>query len=80
MDVPCPDAYLLEIAVQLLRHALGERGHEDSLVHFRPLPYFFEQVVHLVLCRPDLYRRIQQAGRPYDLFHHQSLALLELIF
>ena len=79
MDVAYPDAYPLQIAVQLLGHPLGERGHQHPFIVLAALAYLLDQVVHLVLGGPDLDGRVQQARGPHDLLHHQSFGLLEFV-
>ena len=79
MDVPAPDAYLGEILVQFFRHPLGKRGDEHALVAFGAGADLLHEVVDLVLDGPDLDGRVQQAGRPDDLFHHEPFGLAELV-
>ena len=79
MDVAAADAVAGEVAVQFFGHALGEGGHQHALVHLGPLADFFHEVVYLVLGGAYLDGRIQQAGGAYDLFHHQTFGLLQLI-
>ena len=79
VDIPAADAGLLEVAVQFLGHALGERGYKHPLVPFGPYADLFHKVVHLVFGGTDLDGRVQEAGGAHDLLHHKAFGLLKLI-
>ena len=79
MDVAHAHADAAQVLVQLLGHALGERRDERALVGLGALADLLHQVVHLVLGGPDLDGRVQQAGRPDHLLHHQAFGLLQFV-
>ena len=79
MDIPASYSHPGEILLQLLCHPLGERRHEHSFVFLRPYSDLLQKVVHLILYRTDLDRRVQEACRPYDLLDDESFRLLQLI-
>ena len=76
MYVATAHAYPGEVFVQLLRHSLGQGSYQHPLVGLGAFAYFLNEVIHLILHRTHLYRRVQQARRAHHLFHHQALALL----
>ena len=57
------DALLVQVFGEVLGHALGQRGDERAIAALRHLPHLADEVVDLVLDRPDLDRRVDQAGR-----------------
>ena len=79
VDVAAADAGPGEIAVELLGHALGQRGDQDALVALGPYADFLHQVVDLVLGRADLNGRVQQAGRADNLLDDKAFRFFELI-
>ncbi len=60
-------AQLLQVLGQVLRHALGQRGHQDALAFLHPLADLADQVVHLPLGRAHFHLGVDQAGRADDL-------------
>ncbi len=79
MDVAAAHAHIREILLKLLRHPLGERRHEHPLVCLGADPYLLKQVIHLVLRRAHLNRRVKQPGRAHNLFYHKAFRLFEFI-
>ena len=79
MDVPDSDSYLVKVIVEFFCHPLGKGGDKYPFIDFGPLADFFDQVVNLILDRSDLYRRIQEPGRPDDLFHDQPGRAFQLV-
>ena len=63
------DARRLEIGGEVLRHALGQGGHQYPLVPGGAVVDLADQVVDLPLHRADLHLRIQQARGADDLLH-----------
>src|SRR3546814_2046811 len=53
---------------QILRHPLGERRHQRAIALLRRLLRLMDQVVHLILHRLDLDRRVDKPGRADHLF------------
>ncbi len=64
---------------QILRHALGQRGHQHALIVLRALADLVQQVVHLAFDRADLDLRIHQPGGPDNLLHHHARRFGQLI-
>ncbi len=60
-------ADVMKVLRQILRGLLGQRRDEGSFLAFGPLPDLLNQVVDLACQRPDLDRRVENAGRPDDL-------------
>ena len=54
MHVPHPDAVLTEVGGQILRHPLGEGGHQHTLVPLRTGADLGGQVVDLAYHGPQL--------------------------
>ena len=79
MQVAHPDTELAVVGAQLLRHALGQRGHQDALALFRPHADLGQKVVDLAARRPHLDIGIGQAGGPDHLLHNDSARLAELV-
>ena len=79
VDVAASYARTCHIFVEFLGHAFGKGGDQDAFVNLSAFADLFQQVVHLVFGGTDLYGRIQQAGGPHDLFHHQAARLFQFI-
>ena len=62
VQVADPDAHVGEVLGEVLRHALGEGGHQHPLLGRGALAHLLEQVLHLVPRRPDLDHRVE-SGR-----------------
>ena len=69
---------LLEVVGQVLRHPLGQGGHQDPLPPFLAEPDLVEQVIHLPFHRANLYLGVHQEGGPDDLLHHGALGKTQL--
>ena len=69
------DAVFRKIVGQVLRHALGKRGHQHAFIALHPVADLGQQVVHLGGGRPHLYLRVHQSGRSHHLLHHLRLVL-----
>ena len=69
VHIPDPQAGIIEVGGQILRHLFGQGGHEHPLLPGSSRPDFVHQVVDLPFDRLDHHLRIEQAGRTDDLFH-----------
>ena len=72
MDIAAADSTFSEKVVQFLRHALGQGRDQDPFIYFGAFPDFLQKVVHLVMGRTDLDRRVQQSCRPHNLLDYKS--------
>ena len=70
MHIPHPQAQTLHVVRQVLRHALGEGGHQGPLVSPDPQADLVHQVVDLPLHGAHLHPGIQQARGPDHLLGH----------
>ena len=70
VHVPYPDAGVFQVLRQVLRHLLGEGGHQYPLVPGGSCTDLVHQVVDLAGDRPDLHLGIQQARGADHLLHH----------
>ena len=70
MQVADPHLVLVKILRQVLRHPLGQRGHQYPAALACALPDLGQQVVHLADDRPHLHFRVQQSGGAHHLLHH----------
>ena len=68
-----------QIARQLLRHTLRQRGYQHTLTPMLAGQYLVHQVVNLVFALAHLNLGIQQSRRPDHLFHHHALGLFQLV-
>ena len=80
MDIPASDSHLREIFLQLFSHPLGKGRDKHPFIKFRPLADLLQQVVHLVLYRTHLDRRIQESCRTYYLLDNETFGLFKFIF
>ena len=64
---------------EILRHALGEGGHQHPLVPLRPHADLLHQIVDLAVHRSHLHPRIQQTRRPDHLLHDLVGAVLFVV-
>ena len=78
MNVPHPNAVVLEVFGQILGHLLGQRRHQHALLLLDADADLAEQIVHLPVDRAHLHLGIEQAGRADDLLH-RLLAVLLLV-
>ena len=62
-------ARIKQIVRQVLRHALGERGHKHALVTRRALANLIQQVVNLAAHGSHVDLGVEQARRTNDLLH-----------
>ena len=79
VEVLHPDAHILHIIRQVLRHALGQGGHQHLVVLFRLLVDFADQIVYLAFHRAHVHLRIQQPRGPDDLLRAQQLMGLLIV-
>ena len=77
--VTAANSHIGEILLQFLGHSLGECCHQHPLVRLCPHPDFFQQVIHLILGRPDLNGRVKQPRRTHNLLYHKPFRLLKFI-
>ena len=68
-----------QIRRQLLRHALGQRSHEHTLVALHSLLYLLHQVVYLVECRAHDYLRVKQSRRTDYLLDERAARPRQLV-
>ncbi len=61
---------LQQVIGEILRHLLGERGHQHALARLHAAAHLVHQVVDLMLGGPDLDRGIDQAGGTDHLLDH----------
>ena len=78
VQVAHPYPMLGQIVAEILRHALGECGHQHPLVLAGPHTNFAQQVIHLAVCGSHLNDGIQHTGGADHLFDHLVLALGQL--
>ena len=78
VHIPYPDACLFQILGEVLRHLLGEGGHQYPLIPGGPGIDLPNEIVDLARYRPDLHLGVQQTGGPDHLLHH-LVRLLPLI-
>ena len=71
MQVAHPHAVLAQIIGEVLRHPLGERGHQHSIALPHGAQNFREQIIDLGAGRPDFNFRVDQPGGA----HHQRHGL-----
>ena len=67
-----------QIVAEILRHALGEGGHQHPLILAGPQTNFSQQVIHLAVCGSHLNDGIQHTGGADHLLDHLVLALGQL--
>ncbi|OPZ71922.1 MAG: hypothetical protein BWY82_01566 [Verrucomicrobia bacterium ADurb.Bin474] len=72
MKILHPDPCLPQKRGNILRHPLGQRGHQHPLPGFSRLIDFPDQILDLSIRRPNLHHGIQQTGRPDHLLRHHS--------
>src|ERR1700730_15402004 len=65
---------------QILRHALGERGYENTFIAFGAKADFVQQVVDLALDGSHFDFRIDEARGPYDLLDYYARGFGELVW
>ena len=70
MKIAHPHFVLFQIIRQVLRHPLGQGGHQHTLTPFNGLADLAHQVIDLSFNGTHFHMGIQQAGRPDDLLHH----------
>ncbi len=61
---------VVQIVGEVLRHSLGQRGHQHPLPLGDGGADLAEQVVHLRGCRPHDHLRVHETGGPHHLLHH----------
>ena len=79
MDIAAAHSHLSEILIQLLCHSLSESSHKHALIQFFSLADLLQKVIHLVLGRTNLDRRIKKTGRTHNLLNHKAFRLLKLV-
>jgi len=72
MHVAHPDALLMQVFGQILRHALGQHRDQRPIAFGRHLPHLAHQVVHLGAGGADIDRRIDEPGRADHLLHEHA--------
>ena len=75
VHVAHPQPRLVHELGQVLGHPLGQRGDERAIAHLRGLAALDDAVLHLVLDRLDLDRRVDQPGRADDLLGEHAAGL-----
>ena len=78
MHVADADALLVQIFGQVLGHALGEHGDQAAVALLRHRAHLADQIVDLRARRPDVDRRIDQAGRADHLLGEHAAGFVEL--
>ena len=78
MQIARCDACVHQIICEILRHALGQRCHEHTLVAHNAPTHAIDEIVDLPGDRMDLDGRIQKPRWADDLLHN-LLAVLEFI-
>ena len=79
MDVGRLYAVPLQIFREFLSHSLGEGGDQGTLSPLYAYLNLLHEVIHLILCRTNLYHGVRQSSGSDELFHHDTLALSQLI-
>src|ERR1700739_3490792 len=72
MHVTAAHADFSVILGQVFRHALGERGYQNTLAFADAIANFMQQIVNLSFDGTNLYRRIDQASGTDDLLHYNA--------
>ena len=80
MDIAAADSTFSEIVVEFLRHALGQSRDQNPFIYFGAFSDFLQKVVHLVVCRANLDRRVQQSCRPHNLLYYKSFRFFQFVF
>ena len=70
MQVTHFDSVIRQVIGQIFGHALGQGGHQHTLVLFDALVDFRQQIVNLGFDIAHLHYRINQPGRPHHLFYY----------
>src|SRR5947199_5364959 len=65
---------IAQIISQIFRRAFGQRGNQDAFAFLDSLAAKLDRVVDLMLERLDRDFRVEQSGRPNDLFDNQRRA------
>ena len=76
MQVVHANAHLQQVVRQLLRHALGQRGHQDALALIHTFPHLLKEVINLAPRLLHLNGGVQEAGRSDDLLNRQRAKLM----
>ena len=79
MDITAAHTHIREILLQFLRHPLGQSGHQHPLVQFRTPSYLLQKVIHLILGRTHLNRRIKKSCRAHNLLDHKAFRPLQFV-
>ena len=75
MEITDADTGFLHIVGQILCHPFGQSRDEHFVMIFYFLAHLSQQIVDLSLHRTDIYLRVQQTGRPDDLFRTKQFVL-----
>ena len=79
MNVSRLDTELDKVVIELLSHALGQRGHESTLTALGAQHYLLKQVIDLVHSGSYLDDGVKKARWAYELLHHDTAAEVQLI-
>ena len=78
MNVTALDAQSIQVFREFLSHAFGQRRDQDPFVFSQGFPNFYDEVVHLMVARPDFNGGVKESCRPNDLLDHDSFGTLQL--
>src|SRR5262245_43815048 len=78
MHVAHADALLVQVLGEILGHALSQHGDQSAIAALRHLADLAYQVVDLGARRPDVDRRVDEAGGPDHLLGKDAPRLLQL--
>ena len=79
MDICTGDAPVGKVGGKFFGHSLGEGCHQDTFVELNPLVDFLHKDIYLSFGRINLYFRVEEAGRTYNLLGVNTFALLQFI-
>ena len=67
----------MHVLGQILRHALGQHGHQRAKTAFGHVTNFADQIIDLAAGGANFNRRVDQPGRTDDLLGEHAAGLLE---
>ena len=79
MQVAAADTDFIEITSQILCHTFGQRSDQDPALCCNHQTKLMEQIIHLADGRPDLDRRVDQAGGTNNLLNDHTSRLSQFI-
>ena len=71
--------HICEVLGKILRHSLGQGSNKNSFISLCTATDLGDEIVNLILRRPNPDFRVHEPCGPDYLLHHHSLSLPELI-